>query len=192
MELFIAIGMEMGSWLEDGERKYFVRLSEDTIALTSKEYDLWILAQQASFTPKRAAEYMKEAEGVLRKRLDDLVRKCVVMYWSEELSAEKLVRYSLTPRGNAGELAEDGQQLLKSSSHADPVKVDTFGHALWMMSNSLMTLDISILQVSESLDLQLSEAYQKSAYWIPYLIRHGLAVLNPSYIGGSSLPCGTK
>jgi len=192
MELFIALGMEMGSWLEDGEPKYFVRLSEDTIELTSKEYDLWLLAQQASFTPKSAAEYMEEEEGVLRERLEGLVRKCVVMYWTEELSAEKLVHYSLTPRGNAGELAEDGQQLLNSSSHADPVKVDTFGHALWMMSNSLVTLDIVILHVSENLDLELSKAYLNSAYWIPYLIRHGLAVLNPSYIGGSSLPCGTK
>lgn len=180
MELFIALGMEMGSWAGSEERKFFVMLQDERIVLTSDQYDLWILGQQAGFTPERAAQYFKKEETAIRKQLTELEKMGVILFWDEQLTDAELANYTITPRGHAASLTEDGQQLLVSYVHAKPVNVDTFGHALWMYGNGLVSIKKVLILVANHLKISVDEAHQKSLYWIPYLIRHGLVILNPA------------
>ena len=186
MELFISLGMEMGSWIETTkrlfftkeERKYYIMLKGEKKELSVDEYNLWILGQEATFTPERASEHLRKDMDFIEKQLEKMAEKGFIVFWKADI-VTKLDLYTLTPRGNAGMVNEIGYQTLISHANAKPEAVDTLTHQLWMCSNGAIPLSNVALAVKDGVGCSQEEIEKGLYASIPLLIRLGLAVLNP-------------
>lgn len=179
MKIFLALGMEMGNWEEHGNMTYNIMVNQNRIVLTEEQYSVWLLGQQAGFTLDKAAEYLKKNVFLVDTLIRDLIHLKVIIYWDEHTLSE-LSNYYLTPRGHAGSMNNNGEQLLISYVHAEPIAVDSFGHNLWVHSNAFVPLHETLVILSSKLNITLEEAYTDCYYWVAFLVRHGLAALNPS------------
>lgn len=183
MELLVALGVEMGCIPDkSGAPHYYIIRNEERIELTREQYNLWILAQQCRFTVEKAAKFLQKSLQETEELCRELVEKQAIIFWGKNLNEEFFQRYTLLPRGAAGERTKEDKQLLLSHPLAKPVEVSTAGHLIWMYANRLLTLNGIVHSITQLTRLSEEDIRSTFTYWVPYLIRHGLASLEISLV----------
>jgi hypothetical protein len=183
MRLLVALGVEMGCIPDQtGTSRYYIMHGDERVELTRAQYDLWILAQQCRFTIEKAAEFIQKPSAEVQFLCDELVNKQLIVLWGEEPTETFLKRFTLIPRGAAGKRTAEDKQLLLSHPLAKPIEVTTAGHLIWMNAHRLLTLDGIVFSIQGKTGLSEEDIRSTFIYWVPYLIRHGLASLQLSLV----------
>lgn len=183
MRLLVALGVEMGCIPDqNGTPRYYVMHDYDRVELTKPQYDIWHLAEQCRFTIETAAEVVQKSISDVQVLVDELLQKEVIILWGEEPTHAFCNRFTLIPRGTAGKRTAEDKQLLLGYPSAEPVEVSTAGHLIWMNAHRLLTLNGIAFAISQKTGLSEEEIRSTFIYWVPYLIRHGLASLQISLV----------
>ncbi|MEH7254438.1 hypothetical protein V7111_20205 [Neobacillus niacini] len=183
MRLLVALGVEMGCIPDQkGTSHYYMLNGYERVELTRPQYDLWILAQQCRFTIEKAAEFLQKSRSEIQILCDQLLQKQAIILWGEEPTEAFLNRFTILPRGAAGKRTEEDKQMLLSHPLAKPIEVSTAGHLIWMNAHRLVTLNGIVYAIQQKTGLSEDDIRSTFIYWVPYLIRHGLASLQISLV----------